>query len=114
LCTYGVLKTTLVSLRRASVVLCDPVVRRVPPSGRFRRTRVRNTTLAWTASTSVVLRTPTVLNAMVAAAPPARLDSQLGITRYIVFMEPLASLPPERVADVAGPTLQRYMIGKLS
>jgi AcrR family transcriptional regulator len=37
----------------------------------------------------------------------------IGITRYIVFVEPLASLPPERVADVIGPTLQRYMTGKL-
>jgi hypothetical protein len=44
------------------------------------------------------------------AAHPVGLE----ITRYIVLVEPLASLPPEPVADVAGPTLQRYMIGKLS
>lgn len=37
----------------------------------------------------------------------------LGITRYIVFVEPLASLEPERVADLVAPALQRYMTGKL-
>jgi AcrR family transcriptional regulator len=37
----------------------------------------------------------------------------LGITRYIVFIEPLASLEPERVADLVAPALQRYMTGKL-
>jgi AcrR family transcriptional regulator len=37
----------------------------------------------------------------------------LGITRYIVFVEPLASLEPERVAGLVAPTLQRYMTGKL-
>ena len=37
----------------------------------------------------------------------------LGITRYIVFLEPLASLEPDAVADLVAPTLQRYMTGKL-
>jgi AcrR family transcriptional regulator len=37
----------------------------------------------------------------------------LGVARYIVAFEPLASLPAERVADLVGPTLQRYMTGKL-
>lgn len=37
----------------------------------------------------------------------------LGITRYIVFVEPLASLEPERVATLVAPALQRYMTGKL-
>lgn len=33
----------------------------------------------------------------------------LGIARYVVAMEPLASLEPERVADLVAPTLQRYL-----
>jgi AcrR family transcriptional regulator len=37
----------------------------------------------------------------------------LGIARYIVFIEPLASLDSERVADLVAPALQRYMTGKL-
>lgn len=37
----------------------------------------------------------------------------LGITRYIVFVEPLASLPPERVAELVAPALQRYLTGRL-
>jgi AcrR family transcriptional regulator len=37
----------------------------------------------------------------------------LGIGRYIVGLEPLASLEPERVVDLVGPALQRYMAGKL-
>ena len=37
----------------------------------------------------------------------------LGIARYIVAFEPLASLEPERVVDLVGPALQRYMTGKL-
>jgi AcrR family transcriptional regulator len=37
----------------------------------------------------------------------------LGTARYIVAFEPLASLEPERVVDVVGPTLQRYLTGKL-
>jgi AcrR family transcriptional regulator len=37
----------------------------------------------------------------------------LGIARYIVFVEPLASLEPERVAELVAPALQRYMTGKL-
>jgi AcrR family transcriptional regulator len=31
------------------------------------------------------------------------------MTRYIVELEPLASLPAERVADLIAPTLQRYL-----
>jgi AcrR family transcriptional regulator len=37
----------------------------------------------------------------------------LGITRYIVFIEPLASLPPDAVADLVAPAMQRYMTGRL-
>jgi AcrR family transcriptional regulator len=37
----------------------------------------------------------------------------LGIARYIVFIEPLASLDPDEVADLVAPALQRYMTGKL-
>jgi AcrR family transcriptional regulator len=37
----------------------------------------------------------------------------LGVARYIVAFEPLASLEPERIADSVGPTLQRYMTGKV-
>jgi AcrR family transcriptional regulator len=37
----------------------------------------------------------------------------LGITRYIVGLEPLASLTPGQVADLLGPALQRYMTGRL-
>jgi AcrR family transcriptional regulator len=37
----------------------------------------------------------------------------LGTARYIIAIEPLASLQPERVVEVVGPALQRYMTGKL-
>jgi hypothetical protein len=37
----------------------------------------------------------------------------LGIARYLLEFEPLASLAPEQVADLVGPTLQRYMTGEL-
>lgn len=37
----------------------------------------------------------------------------IGITRYIVFIEPLASLDSDEVADLVAPALQRYMTGKL-
>jgi Tetracyclin repressor-like, C-terminal domain len=37
----------------------------------------------------------------------------LGITRYIVDLEPLASLEPDAVADLVAPALQRYMTGAL-
>jgi AcrR family transcriptional regulator len=37
----------------------------------------------------------------------------LGITRYIVHIEPIASLDAERVADLVAPALQRYMTGRL-
>jgi AcrR family transcriptional regulator len=37
----------------------------------------------------------------------------LGVARYILSMEPLASLAPDRVVDVVGPTLHRYMTGEL-
>lgn len=37
----------------------------------------------------------------------------IGIARYIVFIEPLASLDSEQVADLVAPALQRYMTGKL-
>ena len=37
----------------------------------------------------------------------------LGTARYIVAFEPLASLDPERVVELVGPALQRYMTGSL-
>lgn len=37
----------------------------------------------------------------------------LGITRYIVHLEPLASLEPDAVAELVAPALQRYMTGRL-
>jgi hypothetical protein len=37
----------------------------------------------------------------------------LGTARYIVAFEPLASLEPERVVELVGPALQRYMAGEL-
>lgn len=37
----------------------------------------------------------------------------LGIARYIVGLEPLASLPADRVVDLVGPVLQRYMTGRI-
>jgi AcrR family transcriptional regulator len=33
----------------------------------------------------------------------------LGMARYVVGIEPLASLPPERLVTLYGPTLQRYL-----
>jgi AcrR family transcriptional regulator len=37
----------------------------------------------------------------------------LGTARYIVGFEPLASLAPERVVELVGPNLQRYMTADL-
>lgn len=37
----------------------------------------------------------------------------LGIARYILVMEPVASLSTEDTVRLVGPTLQRYMTGKL-
>jgi AcrR family transcriptional regulator len=37
----------------------------------------------------------------------------IGIARYILHMEPLASLDAERTVELIGPALQRYMVGKL-
>lgn len=54
-------------------------------------------------------------------APDAQLRSTLVATqvagvllaRYVVGIEPLVSLPAERVAALVGPTLQRYLTGDL-
>lgn len=35
------------------------------------------------------------------------------MTRFLVPIDPLASLPPERVAELVGPTVQRYLTGDL-
>ncbi|GAB3105301.1 TetR family transcriptional regulator [Isoptericola nanjingensis] len=35
------------------------------------------------------------------------------LTRFLVPIDPLASLPPERVAALVGPTVQRYLTGDL-
>ncbi|WP_231748763.1 TetR family transcriptional regulator [Mycobacterium sp. M26] len=37
----------------------------------------------------------------------------VAIARYIVGVEPFASLPPDQIAEVLGPTLQRYLTGDL-
>jgi AcrR family transcriptional regulator len=38
----------------------------------------------------------------------------LVMTRYVVQIEPLASMPPRAVAAAIAPTLQRYLLGPLS
>lgn len=35
------------------------------------------------------------------------------MARYIIGLEPFASLPPEQIADTIGPNLQRYLTGEL-
>src|SRR5262249_8026316 len=37
----------------------------------------------------------------------------LGMARYVIAVEPLASLPAERLVRLYGPTLQRYLTGEL-
>ncbi|MFD4293838.1 TetR family transcriptional regulator [Rhodococcus sp. NPDC058532] len=37
----------------------------------------------------------------------------LMVTRYILELEPLATLPPDRVVHLVAPTLQRYLTGDL-
>jgi len=37
----------------------------------------------------------------------------LGVARYIVGLEPLASLSPELAGRAVAPTLQRYLTGPL-
>jgi AcrR family transcriptional regulator len=37
----------------------------------------------------------------------------IGITRYIVHIEPIASLDADEVAELVAPALQRYMTGRL-
>jgi AcrR family transcriptional regulator len=38
----------------------------------------------------------------------------LVMARYVVKIEPLASMPPNAVADAVAPTLQRYLVGPLT
>jgi AcrR family transcriptional regulator len=38
----------------------------------------------------------------------------LGIERYVLRLEPLASLSAQQVADLVGPTLQRYLTGDIA
>jgi AcrR family transcriptional regulator len=38
----------------------------------------------------------------------------LAMVRYIIKLEPLASLPPERLAKAIGPNVQRYITGSLN
>jgi AcrR family transcriptional regulator len=38
----------------------------------------------------------------------------LGIERYVLRLEPLASLAAEEVAELVGPTLQRYLTGEIA
>jgi len=35
------------------------------------------------------------------------------MARYVLEVEPLASLPPEQIAAAVAPTLQRYLVGPL-
>jgi hypothetical protein len=47
----------------------------------------------------------------------ALMASQLAglmMTRFLIPVEPLASLSPAEVAALAGPTLQRYLTGDLA
>ena len=37
----------------------------------------------------------------------------IGIARYILHMEPLASIETQRAVELVGPALQRYLVGKL-
>ena len=37
----------------------------------------------------------------------------LGVARYVLRLEPLAGAPAELVVATVGPTLQRYLTGKL-
>ncbi len=37
----------------------------------------------------------------------------VAIARYVVRMEPLASMPPDEVADLIGPSIQGYLAGDL-
>jgi Tetracyclin repressor-like, C-terminal domain len=37
----------------------------------------------------------------------------LGVARYILLLEPVASLSTDDTVRIVGPTLQRYMTGKL-
>lgn len=37
----------------------------------------------------------------------------IALARYVVLVEPLASLPPAEVADYLAPTFQRYLIEPL-
>lgn len=38
----------------------------------------------------------------------------LVMARYVVAIEPLASMPPQTVADAVAPTIQRYLVGSLT
>jgi hypothetical protein len=49
----------------------------------------------------------------VLTGPRAQLGERLAPPRYIVAFEPLASLETERVVELVGPALQRYMTGEL-
>ena len=37
----------------------------------------------------------------------------LAMTRYVLKIEPLASVPPEAIVAAVGPTVQRYLTGDL-
>jgi hypothetical protein len=37
----------------------------------------------------------------------------LGLVRYVLRFDPLASAPPEQVIEWIAPTVQRYLTGKL-
>jgi AcrR family transcriptional regulator len=70
-------------------------------------------------TTQILRRVTTLLDIDPAEAPlrAALVASQmggLGLTRYILRVEPLASAPPETVVAAVGPTVQRYLTGDLA
>ncbi|MFD6444049.1 TetR family transcriptional regulator [Promicromonospora sp. NPDC060204] len=61
-----------------------------------------------------VMRALAVPDAPVRTALVASQMSGVLLTRYLIPVEPLASLAPAEVARLVGPTLQRYLTGTLS
>jgi AcrR family transcriptional regulator len=69
-------------------------------------------------TTQVLRRAMRILEIHPAEAPlrSALIASQisgLGLTRYVLKVEPLASAPPETVVAAVAPTIQRYLTGEL-
>ena len=71
--------------------------------GAFLRTRLLGPLLAALGSNRPELRSELVMSQL----------AGLGMTRYILGLEPLASAPSDDVVDWIGPTVQRYLTGDL-